>query len=647
MAYRIRYFCDFADVKGLKYRINFFQKDYLLDPVEILAGAVPFVHDIQQDHKYDEIAAAIFDIEVITQNGFTLLDIYTSDSREWRIDLIKRETEEIVYTGWLESIKGGERLKGGRQTLRLTASCGIEHLSNIPFQNQDGTPYKGLATKRGIIQKILFKTGLGLNFGIASNWVNNGDGAYSTTAVKVLQECYYKENGEPYSCLEVLKDILLQLNCEIFQQNGTWWIRNVDLLSKSDYDYYIYDANGVFVSLSLFTNTPLQLGNYFKTTLDSFYSAAPPVKRFEAILELGRYKNQLPNGDFSEAPRVNLPQWTNTLFSTEIGGTGTVSDRVYVKIFDNMRSPNDVKASDIVQLTQFIFDINTNLKSSSIPVESYSDNIYTFKGWINASGSGTAVCIRFQVQTTYGNFWLKQDGTFEESESSIYKAETFFEFYPDFKRSEGATRVGAPVWTEVSKDLDLSYFKRLIETYNRGPRDNSSTFLLQGITIFVYPASVRSPEALNSQFALISNFRINKREQREIASQVHFVENDVITPEKTRTFNLLSGDYFDTTELATTYFGNGTTPTSTHEWTNPQTSQSGGLFEIFLTERAKQHSRVHIRIEGQVEGRQWDLDFNYDRICTVSGFSTKKFKQIRRRCNLEQKSTEIELLEII
>lgn len=643
MAYGTKYYYDFADVRQDKFRVLLKQKDYFGSATELTAGATPFVQDIQQDSRFDEIAATVFDLQVLTQTDFNLLTIYTSDSRQWMVQLVTFPITNgnIVWAGWIEGLKGGEKLKGGRQTLELTASCGLGQLRNEPYQKEDETPYTGITTKRDVIKTILSKTALGLPFGICSNWINAGDGNYSTLGVKITNEAYYEQDGTPLNCLEVLKDILGQLNCEIFQERGSWWIRDILLTKEASYEYYVYNADGTFKSTVTFTNTKLQLGNSFKTTRDSMYSALPPVKRFEASLKLGRYKNQLPNGDFTQTPRVALPQWTSTLLSTEVGGTGAANDRVYVKIMDPMRSPQDIKKSNLIEWANHILDLTESL--SSTPITSISTNdVWRFSGWINTSRS--SVLIQFQITTSYGNYYLKQDGSFG---TEPYSTESLLEFYPDFVKQEGDTRQGAPKWTEISKEIDLSYFEKFIEIYNRGPRDNQIRFTLEGLKIIVFRPSVTLPATLADQYILISNFRLVKRKKRELAAQVHSVENNVKTSEKVQSFEFYTGDHFDSSELATTYFGNGITPTSTHTWSNPITSQTGVILQIMLTERAKQYARAYLRIEGQIEGREHNTDFQYSRICTVSGFDTRIFKQVRRRYNVQQKSIEGELQEII
>jgi len=650
MAYGTKYYYDFADVRQVKYRVNLKKKDYTDATTELIAGAVPFVQDIQQDGRFDEVAATVFDLQVITQTDFNLLSIYTSDSREWMVELLKIadpiEDSTLSWAGWIEGLKGGERLKGGSQTLEITASCGLGQLRNEPYQNEDGTPYTGITTKRDVIKTILSKTGLGLPYGICSNWINAGDGSYSTTGVKITNDVYYEQDGTPLNCLEVLKDILGQLNCEIFQERGIWWIRDISLMKEASYQYYVYNADGTFNSTVTFTNTKLQLGSSFKSTRDSMYSALPPVKRFEASLKLGRYKNQLPNGDFTQTPRIDLPQWTNTLYSTEVGGTGTATDRVYVRINDPMRSMGDIKQSNLIAWANMLIDLNESLSSTAVTIGNTDLDVWKFSGWINASGTAVAVALQFQVITNYGNYYLKQDGSFGGPEMQ-YKTDSYFEYYPDFVKQAGATRVGVPTWTEITQELDLSFFKKTIEINNRGPRDNPSPFALQGIKIFVLRPSVRDPQALDGQYVKISNFRLVKRKQRELAAQVHNVENNVKTSERVQSFEFYTGDHFDSSELATTYFGNGTTPTSTHTWTNPITSQTGVILQLMLTERAKQYARAYLRIEGQIEGREYDTDFEYSRICEVSGFDTRIFKQVRRRYNVQQKSIEGELQEII
>jgi len=648
MAYAVKYYYEFKDVQNVLFRVNLLQRDYVGSATELTAGAVPFVEDVETEGRYDEIAAKVFDLQVITQTGFSLLDIYTSDSREFKVEVRSDPagTNTLWFAGWIEGIKGGESLKGGRQTLELTASCGLGQLRNEPYAEADGTPYTGIVIKRDIIQTILSKLDLGLKFAIAQNWVNDGDGSYSSTAVKVDNKTYYNESGEPLTCLEVLKDILGQLNCEIFQEMGVWRIRNIDLLREASYDYYVYSAAGTYDSVETFTNTPKQLGSTYKMTEGSKYSALPPIKRFEASLRLGRYRNQLPNGDFNEDPKVSIPQWTNTLFSVEVGGDGTVQNRSYVRINQPMRSPQDIKQSNFLAWQQFILDIQENLTSTNIAISNFDLDVWEFKGWINASGSGVAVALRFEVITNEGPYFLKSDGTFSEP-NDRYRADTFHEYYPDFVKQEGATRVGLPDWTEVKKDVDLSYFKRLIEIRNRGPRDNDTPFALQNLRVIVYRPSVLNPNTLSGQYVKIANFQLNKRKAREIEAQVFEEINDVKTPLDKQSFEFWTGDYFDTTELATTYFGDGETPTGENLWTNPQTSQEGTILQIMLKERASQYARSYIRIEGGVEGRKQSASFLYSHIAEVTGFASMIFKQVRRRYNLQKRSLESELQEMI
>lgn len=654
MSYTTKYFADFADTMQYKHRVNIKQRGFIGTAIELTAGATPCIFDFSNKDRFDPISTQLMKIEVLTQPGFDLLSVFGSDTYEWQIEcrIDPNATNQLLFCGWLAGTKGSEQLNGMRQIVEITAICGLAQLENEFFQKTDGSPYIGRIQKREILRLILLKTGFSLPYALATTYTNNGNGNMEALSVYANASAYYESDGSAMKCNKILSDILEQINAEVFQKNGIWQVRSILLCKQSSYGYYKYSAEGSFLSQFNFTNTPVPIGNtsVFKTAAGSAYSGLLPVNTFKASVKLGQFINQLPNGDFALRNSGILVNWSNTLPYSEFGGLGTIKDPFYVRITNPVVNPSDY-ISILEHYTQRN-DLKNTLTSSPITP---TFDLYEFRGQLKTTGD-CALALRFRVITNKGDYYLLPDGSFykgsdrTDSESILTGGE-FHLFYSDFLRQEGATRVGVPVWTKITKEIDLSYFQSSRTGSSRGPRpDFGERIELQGLEVLVHRPFVRRPPGVLVQELKVANFELIGKRTGNIAKLSYQITNEIKSPSKDESFEFLTGDYFDSSEKATTYLdAQGQILSNSTAWnnTNESPTQTGPLLKLMLAERAKQYVRAYIRVEGSILGRKTSANLGWENTVSVQGFSGKIFKFVRLAYDVKRRSSDFELQEII
>lgn len=652
MSYATKYYIDFADTMLNKYRVLLKQRDYSGAATELTAGATPCVFDFSNKDKFDPISAQLMKVELLTQSGFNLLSIFSADTYEWQVEcrLDFLATNQLLFQGWIAGIKGQEKLTGQRQSIEITALCGLAQLENELFQKTDGSPYVGLIQKREILQLILLKTGLSLPYAISTTYINAGNGNIETLSPYVNASAYYKDDGQAMKCSEILEDILGQINAEVFQKNGVWQIRSILLCKQSTYSYYKYSPEGAFLIQFSFDNTPISVGtnSTFKTTSDSAYNGLLPVNLLKASIKLGRFLNKLPNGNFALKSGGSLVNWINTLPYSEYGGSGAIKDPFSVRVTTPVINP-----SDYINIAEFYIYRNDlkNALTSNPFVPNF--DVFEFRGQLKTTGD-CALALRFRVRTNKGDYYLLPNGSFDKlndrTETEIVITGTPFHlFYSDFLRQEGAGRVGVPVWTKITKEIDLSFFG--VNKSSRGPRPEvGERFELQGLEVLIHRPFVRRPPGISTQEFKIANFELIGKRTGDIAKLSYQVTNELKSPSKEQSFEFLTGDYFDVSEKATTYLDTqGQMLSNSTAWSNANESPTvtGPLLKLMLTERAKQYSRSYVRIEGSILGRKTGIDLGWENKVSVQGFSGKTFKFVRLAYDVKRRSSEFELQEII
>jgi len=108
MSYGLIYKSDFDSFDSLlTFRINIYKKNYTGDEFTILLNGSPAVQEWQEDDPKAPIKGASLKVSIIADHnaaGFTnvhLSDFFSNEDDTFGIELIRKETDEILFTGYL------------------------------------------------------------------------------------------------------------------------------------------------------------------------------------------------------------------------------------------------------------------------------------------------------------------------------------------------------------------------------------------------------------------------------------------------------------------------------------------------------------------------------------------------------------------
>jgi len=168
-------------------------------------------------------------------------EIYSSDA-EWRL--------RVEVDGNLDFL-GDLRLgiptrpddKFATAPFELVSSCGLGQLQDEDFA--DGSDlYSGRRSVQGWIMELLRKTGLGLEVATASEWYTPDMGSTPNPLEQeyIDPKRYVDDEGAPWSCYDVLEDLVQGKLAMLGQENGRWHCYQRALYRFESFDRWVYPS---------------------------------------------------------------------------------------------------------------------------------------------------------------------------------------------------------------------------------------------------------------------------------------------------------------------------------------------------------------------------------------------------------------------
>jgi len=193
------------------------------------------------EYKMNQINGSGITLNLVAYEGFELADLYATDEAEWWVILQGYYNHQafIIPDNCYEPYQS----KPYPITIRCTDRIGM--LTDVPFQNTSGRPFKGFENDIRIVATILNKTGLQLPIGVACNTyeenMDTSDSPIEQTFIN--REAFVDDKDIPLTCKEVLESILNRYSARLHQWNGKWQIVNV--LEKSRGNVTIWNFNDI------------------------------------------------------------------------------------------------------------------------------------------------------------------------------------------------------------------------------------------------------------------------------------------------------------------------------------------------------------------------------------------------------------------
>jgi len=285
---------------------------------------VTFEFTDKGDYKQEPVNGLDMTINIKAINGFELSSLYTADEREWLVDV----SGLFNMQGFIipDSCTEPYESQPYDVTIQITDCLGT--LEDIPFAKADGVVYKGFISDIELIQICLAKTGLSIP-------LLTGINTYEVTmnrSVGPLQQTfrdtarYLDTDGNPFSCLEVLRSIIEHWSARLHQFNGYWQIVNVLEKSKGNVKAWKYTTAGVADGFITIGNTIIAGGQDRELQPSgASNSTAKALKLSTAYYQYGYPANALLNGDFDD---FTLPNQFPAHWAGYDGGNGSTGTRI-------------------------------------------------------------------------------------------------------------------------------------------------------------------------------------------------------------------------------------------------------------------------------------------------------------------------------
>jgi hypothetical protein len=202
--------------------------------------------------KYQIIKGREATINIVVKPTDDYSWLYTNDDRQLKV--IIKEATVIEWTGFVLTNQYIEEQSPVR-VLSVIASDQLGLLDTKPYTfGSPAVSPTGYQKAIVVLANILSgtsttKTGLDILiycqmnlYEVTMNITDNDD---PLDQAYVNQDLWIHDDLSPYSCREVIEDILKPFQCRILQSAGVWWIQRVPDMADGSIDYRIFNRDGV------------------------------------------------------------------------------------------------------------------------------------------------------------------------------------------------------------------------------------------------------------------------------------------------------------------------------------------------------------------------------------------------------------------
>lgn len=145
MSYGLKYGSDFDSFQPLlTYRLGIYKKDYTGNSMSLLLSGNPCIHEWQDDDPKAPIKGSTLKVSILTkQSEIQLSDFYSEDDYGWYCELRRKETDEILFRGYLLQSDSQELQVDFTHEIQLTFTDGLGLLKDVTLDQASvivGTP---------------------------------------------------------------------------------------------------------------------------------------------------------------------------------------------------------------------------------------------------------------------------------------------------------------------------------------------------------------------------------------------------------------------------------------------------------------------------------------------------------------------------
>ena len=391
-------------------------------PIELKAGANPFMIDTQKDDVTTPIRASSATLEVF--GGSYLQDLYTSNP--FGIKVLYFINGEVNWVGYVTQDTFSQDYTNPEFLYQIECVCALSALKHKKYDIEDGT-----TTLLGIIKKAIDYAGYGK--GYLTNTVRTvGDGnLYST--LKVASANFFDELDEASTYYEVMEEIAKYTSCTWTPYKGDLMLINYEAIKEASNYYYRIDT-GAIVAVKFEHQTTVQELGYRGTgatlsriagknkavvrcSLNELRKVMPDINsdgmRYERMeettqdikvgKEMVNYRSimrfftvEMDGGNFDTFNYKAGDIVSEPLINSPITGNDIGSEFVRYTDFESMNQPNTLNLSDVI-LTKRGNGTTMSTGKPILRVRSKNDIMTQFD---MGSGKGAVFVLNFEMKAT-------------------------------------------------------------------------------------------------------------------------------------------------------------------------------------------------------------------------------------------------------
>ncbi len=242
-------------------RLRVYDRGYPGDVVEVqTAGVSPFIlnkpkqgdlnNKFQPIHTTDGVMAFMNEVD------YQYLPLYTEDDKKFKgvYEVDEGSGFTPVWSGFEIPSVYQENFIATPYPTAFRFADNVKLLEKAKFADDNGQLINGVLKLIKVIALIMKKTGLelsirsGINIFEENHATTDTDDPLDQTYIDVA--CY-RDGADPFTCWQVLEEILKPFGARIYQCDNQWQIEEIDRATES-YDYRLFDFNGDYLSNGTF-----------------------------------------------------------------------------------------------------------------------------------------------------------------------------------------------------------------------------------------------------------------------------------------------------------------------------------------------------------------------------------------------------------
>jgi hypothetical protein len=331
MAYAVKYRIIQASQSGLTNTVDILEDSYVGSVINYDATSIQLEYIPSSDDPFEPIYASQLSVGInVTDDAANMPDFTALDDRKYLVKYYKNSV--FKWQGWALADNVQYLFSTGFKELLFNAVCGLGMLERIDYSTAS-TDYRItlLQVFTDVFSKLEFPTQTILSSCsiYSSTMFNRTDNPNSEPwnqsymAVNNFVKLQTNEQGETrneFSCLQVLRDILLSWGCRVFHANGEWNIFQVNQQNEATRYWTRYDVTTGYLNDGTFTGN-INVPNdaiFFDNSQLKIYKKG--FNNFESFKQITFPDNFLQNANLKELTAGAADYWTET-----VTGTGLVA----------------------------------------------------------------------------------------------------------------------------------------------------------------------------------------------------------------------------------------------------------------------------------------------------------------------------------